>query len=383
MNLGWRTALLGAAVLHCLCIALALIFAEGNRSANRFLAGALAVLAGLLLPYALGFAGAYDAFRWLTFAPFAVPLALGPLLYLYSRSLGGRAKADVAVRHLALPAAQVMYFTVCFMLPAPLKWDWYTGGHRAWVSPVFDFLALVSLAIYAWATWRFLGSFRARLADQRSDDDRFAAIWLSRVVVILLAGLTLEVGFWLWSIGIGGTNFFQETGLYLGLGVLSVYLGVAGWRHAALPMPLENVEADPPAPAEMDWRTIAADIQARTISAEWWKDPTLSVTRLAKHLGTNSGRVSRAVNAGLGVNFSVFVNNLRAEAVAAALDAGRRDDLLSLALEMGFASKASFNRAFSARYGVTPSAYRAGVSNPDSLARHAEMRRGPGSAAAE
>ena len=40
------------------------------------------------------------------------------------------------------------------------------------------------------------------------------------------------------------------------------------------------------------------------------------------------------------------------------IDAGRDDDLLDLALEAGFSSKASFNRAFRSAMGVTPSDYR-------------------------
>src|SRR6478752_6707993 len=84
---GWRTALLCVAILQCLLLAGALASGARNRVANRFLAAALVVIAGMLTPYAIGFAGAYDRFRWLTFAPFATPLALGPLLYGYAHAL--------------------------------------------------------------------------------------------------------------------------------------------------------------------------------------------------------------------------------------------------------------------------------------------------------
>jgi AraC-like DNA-binding protein len=75
------------------------------------------------------------------------------------------------------------------------------------------------------------------------------------------------------------------------------------------------------------------------------------------------------------VNFSNFVNGLRAEGVARALVAGSDRDLLSLALDMGFASKASFNRAFKARFGVSPSQFRRQVSDPAFFKSNAEMRR--------
>ena len=43
------------------------------------------------------------------------------------------------------------------------------------------------------------------------------------------------------------------------------------------------------------------------------------------------------------MNFSAFVNGLRAEGVAGALEDRPEADLLDLAFDMGFASKASFN----------------------------------------
>ena len=97
-----------------------------------------------------------------------------------------------------------------------------------------------------------------------------------------------------------------------------------------------------------------------------YADPELSVPRLARMLGTNSAYVSRAFNQGLGESFSGFINRLRCEAVAARLRAGSTEDLLELALDCGFSSKASFNRAFRATFHCNPSAYRRGQgSNPE------------------
>ena len=85
----------------------------------------------------------------------------------------------------------------------------------------------------------------------------------------------------------------------------------------------------------------------------------MTLSDLAGRLGTNTSHLSRAFNEGLGRNFSEAINGLRAEMVAAALEAGARGDLLSLAFDAGFSSKASFNRAFRQRFAVTPSAFRA------------------------
>jgi AraC-like DNA-binding protein len=375
--LGWRTALLGAAILQCLLLAGALARGTENRASSRFLAAALVVIAGLLTPYAIGFAGFYDRFRWLTFAPFALPLAFGPLLYGYAHALADGTAPRRLRLHLSPAIAQFLYFTICFLLPGKAKWDWYVGGHHAVIAPVLDVLGLVSLAAYALAIGKLLRRRRIRLADQRSDDDRFSAQWLGRVLTAILVGLSVEVGFWLWSAMAGGIDFFQETGMYLALAGVGVYLGVAGWRQAALPMPLaaEPADAEPDPVRAPDWSTLALEMADRTRQAGWWREPDLSLAGLARLLGTNSGRLSRTINLGLGVNFSSFVNDLRAEAVARALEAGSQSDLLDLALEMGFASKASFNRAFRARFGVSPSQFRRQVSNPVFSDPDAEMRR--------
>jgi AraC-like DNA-binding protein len=379
LYLGWRTAALGLVALQIIVLAVAILTTATNRTANRFLGAALIVIAGLLTPYAIGFAGAYDVWRELTFAPFAIPLAMGPLLYAYASALDDGRPPQHMIWHFAPPLAQAAYFAVCFLLPIRPKWAWYTGGHETFVAPFFSVLTLISLAGYAWAIGRVLGRYRTRLADQRSDDDRYSAVWLTRVQTAILFGLMVEIAFWLWATLTGGIDYFQETGLYVALGALGLYLGVAGWRHAGLPAPLAT--ADSPASvveatrAVTDWSALAAGFAERTREEGWWREPDLTLPRLARRLGTNSGRLSRAINLGLGVNFSAFINALRAEAVADALQNGRTTDLLDLALDMGFASKASFNRAFRARYGMAPSQFRRRVSDPEFSTSDAVLRR--------
>ncbi|RYE68737.1 MAG: AraC family transcriptional regulator, partial [Oxalobacteraceae bacterium] len=78
----WSTTL-GLAAAFGALVALLLWCARGNRSAQRLLATLLIVAVLRLMPYVLGFAGAYDAWPWLSFAPFDLRLAIGPLLYLY------------------------------------------------------------------------------------------------------------------------------------------------------------------------------------------------------------------------------------------------------------------------------------------------------------
>jgi AraC-like DNA-binding protein len=130
-----------------------------------------------------------------------------------------------------------------------------------------------------------------------------------------------------------------------------------------------------PTKAARDWSTQGRLWAEQVAEAGWVRDPDLDITGLARRLGTNTGYLSRALNEGLGLNFSTFVNDLRCRLVVEAMEAGSRQDVLALALDAGFASKASFNRAFRAATGTTPSAYRARVPQAEKMGSSSVMRR--------
>jgi AraC-like DNA-binding protein len=144
------------------------------------------------------------------------------------------------------------------------------------------------------------------------------------------------------------------------------YLGLEGWRHAGTVYPLV-AKAVPPIPepalrtepAGRDWESQGREWLTRTEDAGWWRNPDLSLERLARHLGTNTAYLSRALNEGLGLSFNAAINRLRVIDVCRRLSGDAADDdLLSVAFAAGFSSKTSFNRTFKAQVGKTPSQFR-------------------------
>jgi len=88
----------------------------------------------------------------------------------------------------------------------------------------------------------------------------------------------------------------------------------------------------------------------------------LTVKALAARLGVGEARLRELVNKAFGFgNFRAFVNHYRVEAAKRALENPGDADVavVTLALEAGFGSLASFNRVFKQRTGVTPTEYRA------------------------
>ncbi|HZZ95089.1 MAG TPA: AraC family transcriptional regulator [Usitatibacter sp.] len=98
-----------------------------------------------------------------------------------------------------------------------------------------------------------------------------------------------------------------------------------------------------------------------------WRRERLSLGALARHLDVPEYRLRQAINGALGYrSFSAFVAHYRLEAASRALrdPAAAGTPILSIALDCGFNSVGPFNRAFRARFGVTPREYRAAGEAP-------------------
>ncbi|QDH35051.1 helix-turn-helix domain-containing protein [Porphyrobacter sp. YT40] len=352
---GWRTALLLVAFIQLLLIAAALTRPLENRASNRTLAALLVVLAGIVTPWMIGFAGFYDRWRWLSFVPVSITLAVAPLFWLYVHALLKGHWPDRAKRHLFPALAQFAYLAICFLaLPLPLKNEWLARQGPAY-QLITGLGVMAGLTGYGLAIARMITRYRAELPQQVADAERYALGWLGQAMAALFVLLAVWTIFGVWDF-VAPLGYRGLMGLYVAIAAIALFLGVQGLRHADRRFPMPEV---PPTDNQTrDWAALGQAWAATTRNQRWHTDPDLSLALLARRLGTNTGYLSRALNEGLGMNFATFVGRLRCETVADAIAAGRSDDLLDLALEAGFSSKASFNRAFRAEYGCTPSTYR-------------------------
>lgn len=351
---GWRTATLLCAMLVIVPIAVALARTFENRAANRVMAALLLVLAGVFTPWLIGFAGFYDQWPWLTFLPVAQPLFIPPLLLAYvARTTGGD---PGRLRRLFAPGvAFTLYESAAFLLPWPQKQA--VSDLTARPAGMLESLLVTLLFLLVLVRGHALiADYRRRLAEQRSDGVRFALSWLVRLIAAM-ALLWIVWAAYALADAVAPVSYTGYMPLYLAIAATSVWLAVESWRHAQLPWPV-LAPLDAPVKVARDW---AADGQrwADTLAtAQAFRDPSLTLRSAARVVGTNEAYLSRALNEGLGLSFSALIQRLRSEAVAEALDQGAEADLLTLAHDAGFASKASFNRAFAARYEMSPSDYR-------------------------
>jgi AraC-like DNA-binding protein len=106
-----------------------------------------------------------------------------------------------------------------------------------------------------------------------------------------------------------------------------------------------------------DDKAIASQVDALMLEQHLYRDPDLTLERLARRSGIPARQISVALNRIYGRNISQVVNEYRIN------DAKRRlvtthDPVTTIMLESGFGTKSNFNREFLRVTGMTPSSYR-------------------------
>ncbi len=363
LNLAWLfIGLINGALIGSL-----LLFRSANRVANTVLAWFIFILVGRILVYILGSGGLYDPHSWLYVAPVEVSLAYGPLIYLYLRAITGTGLVRRWWLHLLPAMLQVGYYAVLTLFSETTIVAWILSGHISVIAQLESALVLLSISAYLLYSWRHYRHYQRWLGNHISDKENYRLPWLVdflavNTLLVTVWAVFLAVGFWI------EFNYQRHFFLFATQSILLFYLALESWRHSSLtlpPMPsrtaIEQL-ANKPEQAEPGHGQ-ALQQQAhqwlQTIrDRQWWRDPDLTLSRLAGLLGTNTTTLSAVLNQGLKQNFNTVINRIRTQSVCERIDSQTDEGLLTIAFEAGFNSKNSFNRSFKRFTGVTPSQYR-------------------------
>lgn len=104
---------------------------------------------------------------------------------------------------------------------------------------------------------------------------------------------------------------------------------------------------------------VFADVERLMRVDRVYRNADLTLGRIARKLHVPVKAVSRAVNAGAGMNVSQYINGFRIGDACVRLR-GTDQAVTTILYEVGFNTKSNFNREFVRIMGVTPSAYRRG-----------------------
>ncbi len=105
-------------------------------------------------------------------------------------------------------------------------------------------------------------------------------------------------------------------------------------------------------------RRVAARLTATMQRQTPYRDPFFALRDLSEAAGVPPHRVSQVLNQFLGVNFFDFVNGWRIREACRRLTTDPATSVLTIAEDVGFNSKSTFNAAFRKHAGMTPSEWR-------------------------
>ena len=221
-------------------------------------------------------------------------------------------------------------------------------------------LVLVSMgfAIVGYLVWRLLAERQGDLIQQRHDARIMVAVLLGGMLFIDLAADAL-FGFAWRPLAFAMTQNAMALAFSLWLAgrLLTVRADVLTFgtmEKASLP-----AEATPQPGLRHDGelhRRLSGLMETERV----FLDPELTFMAFVERMGASERAVRTLINHEMGYDhFRTFLNHYRvAEARRLLCDQDRDDKLITIALDSGFASLASFNRSFRAIEGCTPSAYR-------------------------
>ncbi|GEM_PF-2373059 len=348
------------AVIQGLVLATIIIAQPQRNKANLFFGILILLISSSLLHTVLE--ESIHAFNARFPVPIGYRFAYGPVAYLHVLHIRDPLRSTSRKDWLHfIPSLffDVILFTSAFV---------YLGGHKDWayanlpvihtIALVVAFIWIMQLASYAYFIYRESVDVRAVLREF----DKVKK-WLRYLVI----GLSAYVSFLFIAIPIGlvFVDRMDDNSalLYKPLGTIGT-LCIYGLGYLYLINYSKVVRSYMTKVSKFKFATSELDDKKSEILQAFdrdrvYKDPNITVAKLAGHLGWPINSVSNMINETMHTNFSDLVNRYRVKAFKELVLApdSQRYSILGIGQEVGFSSKASFYRVFKKETGMTPSEY--------------------------
>jgi AraC-like DNA-binding protein len=368
----WTVLLLFAAA-QGLFLALVLYTQQrGNRRANRVLA-LLILLFSLRLVETVGYWTKYlleFPHFWLTTVSFS--FLFGTLLYFYAKFLTSE--------NVKLSKRDLLHF-----LPFALYLGWLISFYRLsgeiklrmlqrilavenfevpWPYFVLFLLQISHMLLYTWLTLRLLKAHSQSVKGNGLSLEKISLNWLRRlttgfgsfVLLMLLYVIWLQLGF-PYSRAVDALVLIAMAGQIYIIGYMTlrqpeIFSGTLAIKNS----PKYEKSTLTPARAEIYLSKLLQLMETEKL----FTNSDLKLQDLAHKLNLSPHHLSQIINEQCRQNFFDFLNQYRIAEAKRYLTHPEKQNytILSIALEVGFNNKASFNTAFKKHTGMTPSQFR-------------------------
>ncbi|WP_299120903.1 helix-turn-helix domain-containing protein [uncultured Winogradskyella sp.] len=347
-----------------------------NKS-SKWLSLLLFLYAMYITPYMLGYANWYSeklTREILFFVPFMQVLLIGPIVYFYTQSLLNKSfrlsKRDW--QHF-IPAFLYMIYSLIIFVTDKLVLDdyyFYADGRDKDLANWYQVTGLISMTFYLILSLRYYNSYKTLIFQKVSYADSILFQWIRNFMIAFLAILILRVVFFITNPDWGefGSQFWH----YIAFSFVFYYISLNGYSNAVKASVFNDINSKDATIFEEKEEEIIQEISEENDIEQWkqklsalltkdrvYENPKLNLSDVALALNTNTKVISSTVNSGFQMNFNDFINHYRIEAVKHKLEAGEHNTttLLGIALDSGFNSKATFNRAFKKSTSLSPKDY--------------------------
>jgi AraC-like DNA-binding protein len=331
-----------------------------DRLSDRLLGSFFCLAAWFIFPWMAGFAGWYDTQPYreiLFYVPFLHPLFFGPLLYFYLKSLtnsGFRLQKPDYLHF--LPGG--LYLLWCLVV---LIVDKLIIGHYQLMNgstdPDFDawysWSWSASILIYLLLTIRYYRQYVIFTVYEFSFAEIAGFRWLRNFLYVFSLLTILSISEHILSLFIE-LQYIRSWYYFFAFAVLTYYMAISAYNAVPITVIKLNFEPqlllDYQEPQEetatfddQSWMLPWQEKIDEVMMSKLYMEPELTLTELARKLGTNASLLSKVINGSYGQNFNDYINSFRvAEAIRLMNDAHYKNySLLAIAYEAGFNSKYS------------------------------------------
>ncbi|MGB0431945.1 MAG: helix-turn-helix domain-containing protein [Bacteroidia bacterium] len=350
---------------------------QNQRLSDKILGWIMFLLAMEMQDYTFGFAGINILWNELNGFPRGVALLFGPLVFLYFKAQINRS-FTITKKELVhfIPFSTAFLYEFVFFIQGPKSVDWLQTSalHEA-----MGYLNLVvmyaSYILYFYKCLVIYKEYRMWSENQFSDTEIIGFSWFRNFVYAMI--------FWIAFRGLmniidafANLDFYQDWWWNLALVAVSIYIGLAGisqkqpikigFIEPIAPNQNNNTENEPATlttvqnlEANIEHQRVSKKLKEIMLNQKLYLQPDLSLAELARQLKVSTSILSASINSIIKMNFNDYINALRVDEFIRLYEKDKSNQytLISLAIDSGFNSKATFNRAFKKLKGTSPKAY--------------------------
>jgi AraC-like DNA-binding protein len=347
---------------------------KGNAHANRCI-GLFVFICSLHFSWSLMIdLNLPDIFVQIFWFPYSYLLALGPLLFFYTKSLTQR-DFRIGVKdstHFAPVVAETLMHLYFINEGIQSNTVHYAVRGFAWFRVVELAGTAISILLYGKQSLALIRAHEARMMRNFSNEKDITLTWLYKLIrylrILWIFWLMFELSFTIYlQTQMHAIPVYLLLYLLLGAITYSTYwIGIQAFNKAealtgigAVAATAENANVYSTF-TEAEINSYVESLGQLMHKEKLFLHETLSLRTLSDRLQADPNLVSFILNNVLHKSFSDYVNEFRIEEMRCKMEnpAYAHYKIIEIAYECGFNSKATFNRVFKKLTGKSPSAYK-------------------------